>query len=51
MPYKIKYCPNCGSMPLNRNDEYADEYNCEHCQVSFEIMMINETGKEVIEKG
>lgn len=49
MTYKIKHCPNCGSMLLNRNDEYADEYNCKECQLSFEILLINETGKEKLE--
>lgn len=48
---KINKCPICGREQLIRNNEYEDEYYCRCCQLSFEIMLINETGKEVVDKG
>lgn len=47
MTYQIKYCPNCNEQ-LIKNQEYEDEYKCGDCNLSWEIMLINETGKEVV---
>ena len=47
MAYQIKYCPNCNKQ-LIQNQDYEDEYKCEDCNLSWEIMLINETGKEII---
>ena len=48
---KIECCPVCSRVSLKQNDEYEDEYYCSYCKLSFEILLINETGKEVVGKG
>ncbi len=49
MTYKIKYCPICITGKLIQNPEYEDEYFCGSCDLSFEILLIDETGKEKLE--
>ena len=45
---KLKYCPICGKEGIYQNLTYEDEYECFECSMSFEILLINETGKEKI---